>query len=116
MTISIQGISVSRGIAIGKVHRIKDDQIDAPEYIIQKKQVTDEISRLNDAMKNAREELRAIRDRIPTSTSKNIAEFINTHLLMLEDNALTEEPIRIIKENLCNAEWALKPFEIFFFK
>ena len=108
MTISIQGISVSRGIAIGKVHRIKDDQIDAPEYIIQKKQVTDEISRLNDAMKNAREELRAIIDRIPTSTSKNIAEFINTHLLMLEDNALTEEPIRIIKENLCNAEWALK--------
>ncbi len=27
---------------------------------------------------------------------------------MLEDNALTEEPKRIIKERLCNAEWALK--------
>ena len=27
---------------------------------------------------------------------------------MLEDNALTEEPKTIIREKLCNAEWALK--------
>jgi len=108
MTISIQGISISRGIAIGKVHCIKHDQIDAPEYVIKKPQVNNEISRLDDAIKNARNELRAIRDHIPSSTSINISEFINTHLLMLEDNALTEEPKRIIKDNLCNAEWALK--------
>ena len=108
MTISIQGGRVSRGIAIGRVHRIKDDQIDAPEYIIKSKQIDAEISRLNEAIKNAHGELRAIRDNIPSSTSKNIAEFINTHLLMLEDNALTEEPKTIIREKLCNAEWALK--------
>jgi len=108
MTISIQGVSVSRGIAIGRVHRIKDDQIDAPEYIIKSKQIDAEISRLNETIKNAHGELRAIRDNIPSSTSKNIAEFINTHLLMLEDNALTEEPKTIIREKLCNAEWALK--------
>ena len=108
MTISIQGISVSRGIAIGEVHCIKHDQINAPEYVIKKQEVNNEISRFNDAIKNACNELRAIRDHIPSSTSKNISEFINTHLLMLEDNALTEEPKRIIKDNLYNAEWALK--------
>ena len=108
MTISIQGISISRGIAIGKVHCIKHDQIDAPEYAIQKTQIKNEISRLNDAITNARNELQAIRDHIPSTTSINISEFINTHLLMLEDNALTEEPKKIIKDRLCNAEWALK--------
>ena len=108
MTISIQGISISRGIAIGKVHCIKHDQIDAPEYVIQKTQIKNEISRLNDAITNARNELQAIRDHIPSTTSINISEFINTHLLMLEDNALTEEPKKIIKDRLCNAEWALK--------
>jgi len=108
MTISIQGISISRGIAIGEVHCIERDQIDAPEYVIKKQEVNNEISRFNDAIKNACNELRAIRDHIPSSTSKNISEFINTHLLMLEDNALTEEPKRIIKDNLYNAEWALK--------
>ena len=108
MTISIQGIGTSRGIAIGEVHCIKRDQINVPEYIIKKPQVNNEISRLNDAIKNARNELQSIRDHIPSSTSANISEFINTHLLMLEDNALTDEPKNIIKNNLYNAEWALK--------
>ena len=108
MTISIQGISISRGIAIGKVHCIKHDQIDTPEYVIQKTQIENEISRINDAITNARSELQAIRDHIPKTTSINISEFINTHLLMLEDKALTEEPKIIIKDRLCNAEWALK--------
>ena len=108
MTIAIQGISISRGIAIGKVHCIKHDQIDTPEYVIQKTQIENEISRLDDAITNARSELQAIQDHIPKTTSVNISEFINTHLLMLEDNALTNEPKIIIKDRLCNAEWALK--------
>jgi phosphotransferase system enzyme I (PtsI) len=108
VTISIQGISVSRGIAIGQVHCIKRDQIDVPEYLIRNTQIDSEILRLDNAITNARKELRAIRGHIPSSTSINISEFINTHLLMLEDNALTEEPKRIIKDRLCNAEWALK--------
>ena len=108
MTISIQGISISRGIAIGKVHCIKRDQIDTPEYVIQKTQIENEISRLDDAITNARCELQAIQDHIPKTTSVNISEFINTHLLMLEDKALAEEPKIIIKDRLCNAEWALK--------
>jgi len=108
VTISLQGVSVSRGIAIGSVHIIQHDQIDLHEYNISSAQLEDEISRFNDAVANARQQLRAIRDHIPSSTSVDISEFIDTHLLMLEDNALTEEPKRIIKERLCNAEWALK--------
>ena len=108
MTISIQGISVSRGIAIGKAHCIKRDQIDTPQYIISRTDVNKEISRLLNAIKNARKELKAIRDNIPSKTSINISEFINTHLLMLEDSALTEEPKKIIQDRLYNAEWALK--------
>lgn len=108
MTIALQGVSVSRGIAIGQVHIIQHDQLDVREYNIRNSQLTRELSRFNDAIANARQQLRAIRDHIPASTSVDIAAFIDTHLLMLEDNALTEEPKRIIKERLCNAEWALK--------
>ncbi len=108
MTISLQGVSVSRGIAIGQVHIIQHDQLDVREYSIRNTRLDDEILRLNDAISEARLQLRAIRDHIPVSTSVDISAFIDTHLLMLEDNALTEEPKRIIKERLCNAEWALK--------
>ena len=108
MTISIQGVSVSRGIAIGNVHIIQHDQLDVHEYGIQNTSLDEEISRFNDAIASARQQLRAVRDHIPISTSVDISAFIDTHLLMLEDNALTEEPKRIIKERMCNAEWALK--------
>ncbi len=108
MTISIQGVSVSRGIAIGHIHIIQHDQLDVREYTIRNTQLDNEIQRLNDAIANARLQLRAIKDHIPVSTSVDISAFIDTHLLMLEDNALTEEPKRLIKERLCNAEWALK--------
>ncbi len=108
MTIALHGMGVSRGIAIGKVHIVKRDQLDIREYSIKQHLIDDEIKRFENAVTNARQQLRAIREHIPESTSADIEEFIDTHLLMLGDVALTEEPMRLIKELACNAEWALK--------
>jgi phosphotransferase system enzyme I (PtsI) len=108
MTIALHGVGVSRGIAIGKVHIVKRDQLDIREYSIKKPRLDDEIKRFESALTNARQQLRAIREHIPKSTSADIEAFIDTHLLMLDDVALTEEPMRLIRELSCNAEWALK--------
>ena len=108
MTIALHGMGVSRGIAIGKVHVVKRDQLDIREYSIKKHRLDDEIKRFENALTNARQQLRAIREHIPDSTSVDIEAFIDTHLLMLDDAALTKEPMRLIKELSCNAEWALK--------
>jgi phosphotransferase system enzyme I (PtsI) len=108
MTFALHGMSVSRGIAIGNVHIIERDQLDIREFSINKNQVDTEIRRLEEAISSARQQLRAIRGHIPETTSADIAAFIDTHMLMLEDIALTQEPKRLINELLCNAEWALK--------
>ena len=108
MTIALHGMGVSKGIAIGKVHIVKRDQLDIREYGIKSHLINDEIKRFEDALTHARQQLRAIRKHIPVSTSADIEAFIDTHLLMLDDVALTEEPMRLIKELSCNAEWALK--------
>lgn len=108
MTIALHGIGVSRGIAIGKVHIVQRDQLDIREYSIKKHLIDDEIKRFENALTHARQQLRVIRDHIPESTSTDIEAFIDTHLLMLDDVALIEEPMRLIKELSCNAEWALK--------
>ena len=108
MTIALHGMGVSRGIAIGKVHVVKRDQLDVREYSIRKHRVDDEVKRFENALTHARQQLRAIREHIPDSTNVDIEAFIDTHLLMLEDVALTEEPMRLIKQLACNAEWALK--------
>ena len=108
MTIALYGHGISRGIAIGNVHIIQHDQLDIREYTIDTDQADREVRRFENAVTNARQQLRTIRDHIPGSTDTDIAAFIDTHLLMLEDSALIHEPVRLIKELHCNAEWALK--------
>ena len=108
MTIALHGMGVSRGVAIGNVHIIERDQLEIVEYQLDEASVKAEVNRLQDAVTQAKQQLRAIRDHIPDSTSVDIAAFIDTHLLMMDDAALTQEPFRLIKENRCNAEWALK--------
>ena len=108
MTITLEGLKVSRGIAIGKAHLIERDQLDIPEYKIEDDKIETELKRFTDAVANAKLQLRAIREHIPTSATADITEFIDAHLLMLSDNALILEPERMIRETMCNAEWALK--------
>jgi len=108
MTIALYGMGVSRGIAIGTVHIIEHDRLDIPEYRIPASRIEGEVRRLERALASARQQLRAIRNHIPETTDADIAAFIDTHLLMLEDSALTHEPARLIRELGCNAEWALK--------
>ena len=108
MTLSLHGMGVSRGIAIGRVHIIERDRLDIPEYHIKKDQVETETRRLVDAVSLAKRQLGAIRDHIPAATSPDIAPFIDTHLLMLDDTVLTQEPLRLIKSAGHNAEWALQ--------
>lgn len=108
MTYTLHGVAVSRGIAIGRVHIVERNQLDINEVRLREDEVEQEVERLVSAVALARYHLREIRDNIPTTTPTDIAAFIDTHLLMLDDAALSEEPVRLIREQRCNAEWAVK--------
>lgn len=108
MSIALHGIGVARGIAIGKAHILVRDQLEISEYCVAREFVEDEVRRLDEATVLARQQLRAIRGHIPRNTAPDIAAFIDTHVLMLEDAALSQEPARLIRERRCNAEWALR--------
>ena len=108
MTYTLHGVAVSRGIAIGRVHIIERNQFEIAEVRLHANEIDREIERLLDAVALARRHLREIRDTISGSTPADIAAFIDTHLLMLDDAALSEEPVRLIRELRCNAEWAVK--------
>lgn len=108
MPLSLLGIVVSKGIAIGKARVQQHGQLDIVEYVLPEEYIEDEIARFRHALQRARQQLKTIRARIPGDTPRDIAAFIDTHLLMLEDAALSTVPIEIIREHRCNAEWALK--------
>ncbi len=108
MTFSLHGMGVSRGIAIGNAHIIERDELDLGEYTIAPDQIEAETARLADAIAQAALDLRAMREKIPAGTRADVASFIDAHLLMLQDAMLSDEPMRLIRERRCNAEWALK--------
>ena len=108
MTIALHGTGVSRGISLGKVQIVQRDKLDIHERKISGDMIETEVRRCEQAVTTARQQLRAIRNHIPDETDPSIAAFIDAHLLMLDDAALVHEPVRLIRELGCNAEWALK--------
>jgi len=99
---------VSKGIAIGRARVQQHGQLDIVEYVLPEEYIEEEVARFRHALERARKQLKTIRAKIPGNTPRDIAAFIDTHLLMLEDEALALVPIEIIRQHRCNAEWALK--------
>ena len=108
MSLALSGIGVSRGVAIGKAHIILRGSLEVLESAIPAELIEDEIARFLRAVDAARQQLEDLRGRIPQTTRADIAAFIDTHLLMLDDATLVTTPVDLIRELGCNAEWALK--------
>jgi len=108
VSLTLHGIGVSKGVAIGKVYIVDRAQVEVSYYSLPKQSLDAEVVRFEKALEIARGQLLRIRDNIPKNTSVDIASFIDTHLLMLDDSLLTKAPVQLIREHQCNAEWALK--------
>jgi phosphotransferase system enzyme I (PtsI) len=107
MPVALHGTGVSRGIALGPARLLQRGHPEIPEYVLPAALIEEEVARFLDALETARAQLRAIRQQIPASTPSDIAAFIDTHLLMLEDATLATVPVDLIRSERCNAEWAL---------
>ena len=92
MSLALSGIGISRGIAIGKAHIILRGSIEVQESAIPDPYIEDEVNRFLAAVDAARNQLRATRKLIPENTRADIAAFIDTHLLMLDDATIVTTP------------------------
>lgn len=108
MTTALTGIGVTRGLVIGRAHISDSIQPEVVEYAIPQQYIDDEVTRYERALSMAKKQLDTVREHIPASAPQEISAFIDTHLLMLEDSALSRVPIDYIRDHQCNAEWALK--------
>ncbi|WP_133512037.1 phosphoenolpyruvate--protein phosphotransferase [Candidatus Thiosymbion oneisti] len=110
MTLSCCGLGVAttRAIAIGPVFMLDRNPLRIAPRSIDPATVPGELQRLEDALAAAQGALRTVRDQIPHATPVKVAEFIDSHLLMLEDAALVDPARALIRERLFSAEWALE--------
>lgn len=108
MSKKVKGIGVSRGIAIGPVHKLRGRAEKAERQELAATLVESECARYTAAREAARTQLQAIRNDIPEDTPREIASFIDTHLLMLDDRAFSSAVTDMIRSESVNAEWALQ--------
>lgn len=110
MTLACQGLGVttSRAIAIGEAFLLDRGRPAVTPSTIAPDAVEEELARLSAAVEAVRQSLVGIRQQIPQSTARDVTEFIDTHLLMLDDIALIEASRTLIRDQLCNAQWALQ--------
>lgn len=105
---SMHGVGVSSGIAIGHAHLISHALLEVVHFKIAANDVTEEIQRFERAVDLVKHDLQQLKAQLPKNAPAELSAFINTHLAMLSDKSLSEAPKSIIRNELCNAEWALK--------
>ena len=108
MSAMFNGIGVSKGIAIGQAYVLYRELPEVREYAIAPQRIEHEIERFHRARKEAQQQLESIKTRIADDVPKDITQFIDTSLLMLEDPVLCDGTIQHIRRRVCNAEWALQ--------
>jgi len=105
MSLHINGIAASSGIAIAKAFRLEN-----PELNITKKQISDvdaEISRLDHAIQISYTELEKIRDHANAELGEDKAAIFSAHILVLNDPELVNPVKDKIKSENVNAEYAM---------
>jgi phosphotransferase system enzyme I (PtsI) len=101
-------VTVSSGIAIGKAHLISNALLEVAHYELPKSALTTEITRFTNAIRTVKRDLETVRKELPDTLIADVASFINTQIAILLDPSLSEAPKKIIRKELCNAEWAIK--------
>ena len=106
-SVTLQGIPVSRGIAIGRAHVLRPAALEVQHYLVGQEQVEAEVVRLQQAISAAEQELKKIWADLPADAPSELGAFLNIHALFLSDPMLAQAPLEIIRTRHYNAEWAL---------
>lgn len=107
MSFQVFGLSISRGVAIGKAVLVASSRMDVAHYFIAESQVVQEVARLCEARDAVAEELEALKRDMPSDAPSELAALLDVHLMLLRDELLTGATKQWITERHYNAEWAL---------
>jgi phosphotransferase system enzyme I (PtsI) len=108
MTLACTGIGIGSGVAIGNAYLLRQGRVQLAPEQRHVEDIAAEVARYRAAVIIAEEQLHAIRGEISTDLPEDIVEFIDTHLLMLQDKVITEGPVKLIRQQGLRAELALQ--------
>ena len=99
------GIPASPGVAIGRVYPVDRRRARVPRFHIQPEQIDAEIARLDQAVKDSVQQLQQIRVSLGEGEQGDI---LDAHRMIAADPTLIEGASQLIRDELLNAEWAIR--------
>lgn len=106
----MKGIGVSSGIVIGRVYLLDRGIVEPAHYCyLDKGETENEIERFKNAIKESRDQILRIKKKMEADgKGKEHIRIIDAHQMILKDQMLINDTVKVIKEERVNAEWALK--------
>ena len=104
----VSGIPVSSGVAIGKAYILAHALNEVESYTITEKNITNEIKRFNQAIKQLKSELLGLKKELKKNKMGEYGSFIDVQLAIINDPKISKNPLELIEKSKQNAEWALK--------
>lgn len=101
-----EGKPVSPGIVIGEAF-IYNQELLIPKYSLSNFQIEFEIERFHIALKKTKEELIELKKKMIEEMSEDEGKFLDSHILMTEDQAFIKEVIGKLKKDKKNVEWII---------
>jgi phosphotransferase system enzyme I (PtsI) len=104
----LKGIPASPGIVIGRARVVSDlgDFKASYRLVYTENDKAVEVERFERAVDQAHEDLTRLKEKLEAEFPEH-THLLDLHLLILKDQMLYGEPLRLIKESNLNAEWAL---------
>jgi phosphotransferase system enzyme I (PtsI) len=107
VSIQVFGLPVSRGVAIGRAVLVASSRVDVAHYYIEASLIEAEVLRLRAGRDLVVQELTALKGDVPEDAHDELVALLDVHLMLLQDESLSEATRQWIVERHYNAEWAL---------
>jgi len=107
VSIQVFGLPVSRGVAIGRAVLVASSRVDVAHYYVEPGMIEAEVRRLRRARDMVVDELTALKEDVPEDAHDELVALLDVHLMLLQDDTLSEATRQWIVERHYNAEWAL---------
>ncbi|RLC47309.1 MAG: phosphoenolpyruvate--protein phosphotransferase [Candidatus Coatesbacteria bacterium] len=101
------GINASPGIAIGRAFILSRTLQRVERKTIPEKRVPKQVKAFLSAIKKSMKEIETIRARLGADKAKELSTVLDTHIMLLQDDALRNDVIKIIEEQKVTASWAV---------
>jgi phosphotransferase system enzyme I (PtsI) len=106
--LKLRGIGASPGVAVGKALVLETRETTIYRMPVSLDEVEGEIQRFHQARDAAREQILRVKESVEKNLGESYARIFDAQIQILEDESLSGETAKRIKDEMVNAEWALR--------